>query len=243
MNMTAQALFGWTLAAGLAMVAATAVLRGGRRRAAINEALHELRRPLQALVLAGPSPAGADGALESSTRLAAAALERLDRAVNGGPEESVREPVGAEAMVRSAVGRWRARAALAGGSLELRWKAGRAAVDGDRGALEQAVDNLIVNAIEHGGPTIRVEGRRRAAGLCVSVIDSGRESRPESRREGPFEVIARVSGGRRRGHGLAVVRRVAAAHGGRFVLRQGGGETVATLELPLAPAAAPDRVA
>ena len=41
--------------------------------------------------------------------------------------------------------------ALGGGSLELRWRAGEAAVIGDGAALEQALDNLIVNAIEHGG--------------------------------------------------------------------------------------------
>ena len=70
------------------------------------------------------------------------------------------EPVRCEAALRSAVGRWRARVALGGGSLELRWWAGEATVVGDRAALEQAVDNLIVNAIEHGGPAILVEGRR-----------------------------------------------------------------------------------
>ncbi|MFN8161500.1 MAG: hypothetical protein U0R52_10725 [Solirubrobacterales bacterium] len=37
-----------------------------------------------------------------------------------------------------------------------------------------------------------------------------------------------------RGHGLAVVRRVAAAHGGRFALDRGAIRSVAVLELPLA---------
>jgi signal transduction histidine kinase len=236
MNAATQALFGWSLAAALAMAAATMVLRGGRRRAAINEALHELRRPLQALALSRSSTAGGDNALESSTRLASAALERLERAVNGGADASDRQRIGGEAMLRSAVGRWRGRVALGGGSLELRWHAGRVAVDGDRWALEQAIDNLIVNAIEHGGPEIQVEGRCNGPGLRVSVVDSGRASRPASRRESPSEAIARLSGRRRRGHGLEVVRRVAAAHGGRFLLRRGGEGTVATLELPLAGA-------
>jgi signal transduction histidine kinase len=243
MSASTQALFGWSLSAAMAMVAATIALRGGRRRAAINEALHELRRPLQALSLAGPLLAAGDGALESSTRLAAAALERLDRAVNGGPEERATEPVWGEGLVRSAAGRWRARVTCAGGSLEILWDGGGAAVDGDRSALEQALDNLIVNAIEHGGPAILVEGRRRAEGLCVSVIDSGRDSRTARSRPPSSEVIARFSGRRRHGHGLAVVRRVAAAHGGRFFLRQSGDLTVATLELPLARPALPDRVA
>ncbi len=159
MTASAQAFAGWALAATTMAVAAGLVLRTGRRRSAINEALHELRRPLQALALAVSTPAGG-GVVESSTRLAGAALERLDRAVNGGGAAAGREPVRCESALRSAVGRWRARVALGGGSLELRWRAGEAVVLGDRVALEQAVDNLIVNAIEHGGPDILVEGQR-----------------------------------------------------------------------------------
>jgi signal transduction histidine kinase len=232
-----QALGGWSLAVAMSGIAAALLLRTGRRRVAINEALHELRRPLQALALSAPAGKSASGAVAGSVRLAAAALERLDRAVNGGPEASVRAPVRLESVLRSAVGRWRARAVLGGGSLELRWRAGDASIEGDRTALEQALDNLIVNAIEHGGPTIVVEGRCRGAVLRVSVVDSGRGSRPQSRRDSPQEVIDRLTGRRRRGHGLAVVRRVAAAHGGRFVLQRGELGTVATLELP--PASPP----
>ena len=233
-----QALGGWSLAVAMSGVAAVLLLRTGRRRVAINEALHELRRPLQALALSAPAGRSAS-AVAGSVRLAAAALERLDRAVNGGQEAALRAPVRPESVLRAAVGRWRARAVLGGGSLELRWRAGEVLVEGDRTALEQALDNLIVNAIEHGGPTIVVEGRRRGAVLRVSVVDSGRGSRPQSRRDSPQEVIDRLTGRRRRGHGLAVVRRVAAAHRGRFALERGELGTVAMLELPLALPPAP----
>jgi hypothetical protein len=239
MTAATQTLLGWSLAAAMSMVAVALALRTGRLRTAINEALHELRRPLQALALSGSSPdVGHGGVIESSTRLAAAALARLDCAVNGGSHQSAREVVPCEELLRSAVGRWTARVALGGGSLELRWVAGAVVIAGDRVALGQAIDNLIVNAIEHGGPRIVVEGRLRAGSLCVSVLDSGCDSRPADRRNSPSRVIARLTGKRRHGHGLKVVRRVAAAHRGRFVLRRGGGGTVATLELPLEGSAA-----
>jgi signal transduction histidine kinase len=234
MSELAQAFSGWPLAASMAAVITARALRDGKRRSAINEALHELRRPLQAIALTAGPGAGSGGGVESSMRLATAALERLDREVNGGPAGSVREAVRCETVLRSAVGRWRARVALGEGSLELRWWAGEATVSGDRAALEQAVDNLIVNAIEHGGPAIVVEGRRKGARLRISVADSGRASRPRSRRGSPAEVIARLRGGQRHGHGLAVVRRVAADHGGRFALSHSPGGAFALLELPLA---------
>jgi signal transduction histidine kinase len=230
-----EALAGWPLAASLAAVATARGLRAGRRRAVLNEALHELRRPLQALALAGaPGPSPSAGALQSSVELAAAALERLDREINGGAPEPRRELISARPLVESAVARWRARASLGGGSLTLRWEAGDARVEASRPGLAQALDNLIVNAIEHGGPEIAVEARLRRGRLRVAVADSGRAARPRSRRESPAEAIARLSGRRRHGHGLVVVRRVAATHGGRFALRRSERGSLAVLELPLA---------
>jgi len=231
----AQIVAGWPLA--LSMVAAVAAqgLRAGRRRSALNEALHELRRPLQAVALAsGPQLAAAGG--EDPIELAAAALERLDKEINGGPLAPVWGTIDGHSLVRSAVGRWQSRAVLADGSLELRWNAGRAVVRGDRRALAQALDNLIVNAIEHGGPTIVVAARRRKGRLRIAVVDSGRALRPRSRRNNPAEVIAHLSGRRRHGHGLTVVRRVAATHSGRFALRRSQHGSLAVLELPLAEA-------
>ncbi|MEX2108210.1 MAG: ATP-binding protein [Solirubrobacterales bacterium] len=228
----------WPIAASLAMVITAQGLRAGRRRTALNAALHELRRPLQAIVLAtDQGPVGA-GHVESSAQLAAAALERLDCEINGGAPRGTREELSAQPLVEAAVGRWKARANLIGDSLTMRWRAGRAVVDGDRSELSQALDNLIVNAIEHGGPSIAVEAQVQSGRLRVSVTDSGRAARPESREETPADVIARLAGRRRHGHGLAVVRRIVAAHEGRLVLRCSDSGSVAVLELPLASSGA-----
>lgn len=224
----------WPFAASLAAVVTAQGLRAGRRRNALNEALHELRRPLHAIALATDRGSLGPAHVNSSVELAAAALERLDREINGGSPVASRQAFAARPLVEAAVGRWRARANLVGDSLAMHWRAGGAIVDGDRTAVSQALDNLIVNAIEHGGPSIDVDAHTHDGWLRLSVSDSGRDARPKSRDGAPAEVIARLSGKRRRGHGLTVVRRVASAHGGRLVLRCSDSGSVALLELPLA---------
>ncbi len=228
-----QIVAGWPLVLSMAATVAAQGLRAGRRRSALNQALHELRRPLQAVALAvGPRPAISGGG-EEAIEMAAVALERLDREINGGPPPAPWGSIDGCSLAQSAVGRWQARARLAEGSLTLRWNAGSVTVSGDRCALAQALDNLIVNAIEHGGPTIVVAARLREGRLRIAVVDSGRANRPRRRRGSPAEVVARLAGRNRHGHGLEVVRRIAAAHGGHFALRRAEAGSLAVLELPL----------
>jgi signal transduction histidine kinase len=235
MTELAQVVASWPLVISMAATVAAQGLRNGRRRSALNEALHELRRPLQAVALAaGPGVAAPAGGSDDPMELAAAALERLDREINGGPLAPAWGRVEARSLAQAAVARWQARAKLADGSLELRWNAGRAIVEGDRCALAQAIDNLIVNSIEHGGPTVVVAARRREGRLRIAVVDSGCASRPRARGRGAREAISRLSGRRRHGHGLVVVRRVAASHGGRFAFSRAAAGSLAVLELPLA---------
>src|SRR6266480_4644974 len=94
---------GWPVGIALAVLAGDRVQKV-RRRAALNRAVHELRRPLQTLVLSSGSSQGPGS---HSIRVALAALGDLDREVNGGPRRFAPRPVACRALVQPAVERWR----------------------------------------------------------------------------------------------------------------------------------------
>jgi signal transduction histidine kinase len=221
---------GLPLAASFAFAGGLSLLRQGRRRAALNEAVHELRRPLQALSLAAPR---GDACFGSSLQLTVAALERLDREINGGLRETRVEPVPLRPLVLAAVARWRQRAEHSGGNLELRWSGGPALVPGDPFELAQALDNLIINGIEHGVGRVLIAVRSDGSRLRLVVRDfASRAAANRACGGGPRALLERLAGRNRRGHGLRVVRRVAASSGGSFhLLRQQEGSE-AILEWP-----------
>jgi len=225
----AEVAAGLPVAASFALAGGMTSIREGRRRTVLNEALHELRRPLQVLSLALPERTHGAAPVESSLELATVALERLDREINGTGLEKVVGEISVDVLVDEAVQRWKGVAACSGGSLQREWNGPEAYVDGDRFDLAQALDNLLSNAIEHGGGKVTVEGRCRGGWVCVSVCDSGGSFAP---RKAPRRRLRR--GGRcRRGHGLRVVGRVAEAHGGEFSLRRCERGAEACLRLPL----------
>ena len=215
---------------------------GHRRR--LNRAMHELRRPLQALTLLEPGDhhgesdwgAGRRGLLE----LVNAALVELDRAVNGGqtPARSTRFLV--RDLVLGCIERWRPAAAGAGGFRVL-WDAGPAPVEGDPVRMAQAIENLVANALEHGGPPLIVTGTRVAGRVRITVAN-GRAQDGAGSPGSPGSPVGVEGNGRngsaptdpRRGHGTAVVAEIASDHRGRFALCRTGDGCVAALELPLA---------
>jgi signal transduction histidine kinase len=197
----------------------------GHRRA-LNRALHELRRPLQALVLmedssaqpaATPPAAGRRGLIELITT----AVEDLDHALNGGADTARIRRFSCREVLLGCLERWR-HAAAASGGFRVYWDAGPAPIEGDPTRMAQALDNLIANAVEHGGPPFVVTGAEVAGRLRLTVANGGGA--------GPSQEAADP----RRGHGTDVVSEVASAHRGRFALCRTGGGCVAALELPLA---------
>lgn len=225
----AEVAAGLPLAASFALAGGINTLREGRRRTALNEAMHELRRPLQTLSLALPTDPARGEAVNSSLRLAAAALDRLDREINGDSPEPEVACVPVKSLLEEAVQRWGPQAAMAGGGIRLRWRSDEQWVEGDRFELVQAVDNLISNAVDHGGGSVTIEGRRDGTWLLISICDFGGKAN-EMRR---LRRRPRRASRSRHGHGLRVVARVARTHGGSFGMRWTERGAEARMRLPL----------
>jgi two-component system, NtrC family, sensor histidine kinase HydH len=102
--------------------------------------------------------------------------------------------------------------------------------DGD--SMARAIDNLLLNAIQHtpSGGTIEVMIRTDDHKILFSVEDSG-PGVPESERERMFEpfMTTRVDG---TGLGLAIVREIAEAHNGTVRYESGRQGARFTVELP-----------
>lgn len=224
----AEVAAGLPVAASLALAGGLTNLREGRRRAALNEAMHELRRPLQVLSLTLPEDLPPAAPVESSLRLATVALERLEREVNGDSSKETVTDASVTDLIDAAARRWSNAATLGGTRLRVPRSDESLFVVGDPFGLAQALDNLLSNAIEHGGEEVRIGCRREGEWVRISVTDTGvRSSAKTNRRR------VRRRGRGRRGHGLRVVARTAARHGGSFTLRRGPRGTEASLRLPL----------
>ncbi|HEX2506622.1 MAG TPA: ATP-binding protein [Gaiellaceae bacterium] len=90
------------------------------------------------------------------------------------------------------------------------------ALSGDRVRLEQALGNLVDNALRHGGGTVRLEALEEDGRVVLRVSDQG-EGFPPAFAPHAFERFARPDEARTEsgaGLGLAIVDAVARAHGG-----------------------------
>jgi two-component system phosphate regulon sensor histidine kinase PhoR len=97
----------------------------------------------------------------------------------------------------------------------------------DRGMLHEILENLILNALEHGGNNVQISVEKKNGKYFIQVKDDG-TGIPNEDRERIFRPyykgIVSVKEGRIRGRGLAIARMLAKAHGGDVWLKPGGGE-------------------
>lgn len=102
--------------------------------------------------------------------------------------------------------------------------------------VEQAIYNLVDNAIRHGGGSVRISSFSDGSRACVVVSDDG-PGVPESQRERIFERFYRIDPSRSRqtggtGLGLAIVKHVAESMGGTISVgdsETGGAKFTLTL--------------
>ena len=214
------------------------------QKSLLANASHELRSPLarirMAVELSGTqgSPAARDEIQRSITELDQLVDEillasRLDaREADIGTVESV-----------DLIGLLAEECARVGAVFELPEGTGEVVVPGVARLLRRAVRNLLENAVRHGRRTERAEVVAQLSlqgGHAVLHIDDRGPGVPPDQRERIFEPFYRLPGASEReggvGLGLALVRQIAARHGGSVACdnREGGGARF-TLRLPKSP--------
>jgi two-component system, OmpR family, sensor kinase len=199
-----------------------------RERGFVASASHELRTPLALLraelelaLREGRSPeelrAAVASAAAESDRLAQLADDLLVLARADEGRLPVRpEPLDAAELLASTARRFEARAGEAGRELRVELGDGLA-LRADRLRVEQALANLVDNALRHGEGTVELGAERAGDRVRLHVRDRGPGLDP-SLDGHAFERFTRGDRARSRGGtglGLAIVEAVAVSHGGR----------------------------
>jgi two-component system sensor histidine kinase HydH len=201
---------------------------------------HGLRNPLASirssaeLIAMGPEREQAGDIMSEVDRLQAWIAKLLAYAQQGGRALG---PVQLGDMFNHLVAQHAARTDRQGVRVVCDWPADMPAVWADAPALEQALDNLIANALDAmpQGGELRLQLRPQAEGVAVSVADNGVgiSGADLARVFTPFHTTKRTG----IGVGLPLARRSVERLGGRLWLEsQLGAGTVARLLLPFAPA-------
>jgi signal transduction histidine kinase len=199
-----------------------------RERRFVADASHELRTPL-AMLRAELDLAlrreRTPEQLDMAVRSAAEETERLSRLAEdllvlaraeGGELPVRREPVSAVELIEGIAERFRPRADEAGRVIETSAEDGLV-IRVDRLRAEQAVGNLVDNALRHGRGRILVEARRGGESTVELRIRDDGPGFPQDLAVHAFEPFSRGDAARTgpgAGLGLAIVDVIARAHGG-----------------------------
>jgi len=229
-----------------------------RERGFVASASHELRTPL-ALLSMELELALREGRtveeLRDAVSSAAAESDRLvqlaeDLLVLARADEGqlpVRpEPLDASELLASTARRFEARAAESGRELRVDGSNGVVQVRADRLRAEQALANLVDNALRYGDGPVELTAERAGDGVRLHVLDRGPGFDPALNGRA-FERFTRGDRARSRGGtglGLAIVDAIARSHGraAGAAARDGGGADV-WIELPIVKGSDPLTIA
>jgi two-component system, OmpR family, sensor kinase len=216
-----------------------------RERRFVSDAGHELRTPVAVVKteLEGAMRTGDYGpevrealvaAIEECDRLAQLAEDLLVVARSAEGELPVRpEELPARDLLEDVRERFADRAGQRNRSIRVDAEDGLR-LSGDPLRVRQALGNLVDNALRHGDGEIVLRSRRAGAGVELEVSDSGPGFEPAIAGRA-FERFARGDQARTRGGtglGMAIVRAVAEAHGGRAEIVPGGDGATVRIWLP-----------
>jgi two-component system, OmpR family, sensor kinase len=214
----------------------------------VADASHELRTPLALLrtelELALRRPRSGPE-LEHAVRSAAEETERLSRLADDllwiaradqGALPLRQGRIAAGELLDRVARRFARRAATEQRTLTV--ERSDAVVDADPDRVEQALSNLVENALSHGAGDVVLFARRAADAVELHVVDHG-PGVPESFQERAFDRFSRADEARGRGGaglGLSIVGLVAQAHGGAASVAnrpEGGADVWLTLPAAL----------
>ena len=194
------------------------------QRELTQNASHELRTPLTVLTTEielalqqdlDPAPREAiDTALEEAHRVARLADDLLTLAqVEERNLPLAIETVDLDEIVRSVAARAARGHRAAGRTIAV--DSQTLITDADPARIEQALDNLLDNALVHGQGTVTITTRHDADRIHLTVSDDG-PGFPDALRATAFDRFTRASDRPRHGAGLglAIVKAIADAHGG-----------------------------
>ena len=205
-------------------------------RSAAADASHQVRTPLTALrlglerVLISPDAdrdTAIREALQRAERVEATVTEVLARSRD--PLAPV-EPIDVGAVIVAArAGRWAELARARRRTLDLVVDPRLPAAAATAAVLNQVLDVLVSNALEHGAGTVTVAARTAGGGVAVDVRDEGGGFDPAVL-DGAFR--RRDPRARGNGIGLALARDLAESIGARLTVADPGPGPVVTLLLP-----------
>ena len=227
-----------------------------RERRFIADASHELRTPLALLRTELELALRQPRSPEELGRALASALDEVDRTsrlaedllvlarIDEGGLPLRKEPVVAGELLNAVARRFSARAAAEDRAIEVDTAANEE-VFVDRLRLEQALGNLVDNALRHGAGAVRLISVARGGVTELRVSDEG-AGFPAEFLPRAFERFARADdarSGSSAGLGLSIVQAIVRAHGGTAVAVNGAERgAVVALTIPAetgAPVGAP----